>query len=359
MPGIFIALYAIAQIVASLQGLETYLGVLGALFIIAACLYFRFTLPLTIAAFLCAKNVWGWHWFFALIFVAPGLAFLLPAIAALVITALLALMPMGKARARRPRPVDVGIIEGEYEEVFDPAARPASHARLHPEPERATPTQDGWHAAGNMARRGAKSLGYVALVIAIAGIIVFAIDRSRQPDLTAASYNGAEPINDVADYGGSADVPMVDEATTAAFVPALDNADLHGAVNEFDRVYTASGMSGAMDYSRDCHNRLALSHVARDFDQCIGFDWVAAMVDDAVTRNGMPANAYFRAVVADDSQQAAARLVSDDAAVMADRIQRIRAGTADALAQLAAAKTAGSDQGVMPDGDMGGNSGQF
>lgn len=71
--------YGIAQFVAAIWGLETYVGWFAAP-IIAFCLYFRFSLPVTIFAFLGAKNEWGWYWLAALIFVAPGLLLIVPAI---------------------------------------------------------------------------------------------------------------------------------------------------------------------------------------------------------------------------------------------------------------------------------------
>lgn len=351
MPAILIALYAVAQIVASLQGLETYLGVLGALFIIGLCLYFRFTLPLTIAAFLCAKNVWGWHWFFALLFVAPGLAFLLPAIAAVVVASLLAIMPWGRMPRARRRPVDDGIIEGEYEEVFDPGARPMSgvaqpHDARQPARQRSDGRKKGGPAGNGLARRGLKVAGYVMLVGVVGIIAINVLEHRRQPDAAAASYNEVEPINDVPDYATPVEAPADEDAGLASSIPALDQADLHMAVSEFDRVYSDTGMSGAVDYSRDCHNRLAVSHMPRDFDRCIGFDWAAALVDAAAVQHGMPVNYYFQGVVADDSQQAAGRLVSDDGAVITDRIRRIRAETTEALSQLGAAKMAGNGDGA-------------
>lgn len=78
------AAYAVAQFVAAIWGLETYVGWL-AVPIIAVCIYFRFSLPVTICAFLGAKNEWGWHWFAALIFVAPGLLLIVPAILSAVV----------------------------------------------------------------------------------------------------------------------------------------------------------------------------------------------------------------------------------------------------------------------------------
>src|SRR6478609_5759283 len=93
---IFFAAYAVAQFVAAIWGLETYVGWL-AVPIIVISLYFRFSLPVTIFAFLGAKNDWGWHWLVALIFVAPGLLLIVPAILSSVIEA-------GSKAVRRPAP---------------------------------------------------------------------------------------------------------------------------------------------------------------------------------------------------------------------------------------------------------------
>ncbi len=67
---------AIAQLVAGYMGIEQYLGFIGASIALALALFARFTLPITIGAFFGAMDVWGWHWFWALIFAIPGLAFM-------------------------------------------------------------------------------------------------------------------------------------------------------------------------------------------------------------------------------------------------------------------------------------------
>ena len=71
--------YVAAQFIAAIWGLETYIGWL-AVPVIVGSLYFRFSLPVTVFAFLGAKNDWGWHWLAALVFVAPGLLLIVPAI---------------------------------------------------------------------------------------------------------------------------------------------------------------------------------------------------------------------------------------------------------------------------------------
>src|SRR5579884_4237767 len=91
---ILFAVYGVAQLFAAFAGFDYYVGAIFAGVIIAACIFFRFTLPLTIASFLGAKNVWEWHWFFALIFAAPGLLLVIPSI-------LGGLMDQARAAVRR------------------------------------------------------------------------------------------------------------------------------------------------------------------------------------------------------------------------------------------------------------------
>jgi hypothetical protein len=68
--------FGIAQLVAGFQGISYELGAVWAYIGLAAALIFRFMLPITVGSFFGAMNVWGWPWYFALLFAAPGLAFL-------------------------------------------------------------------------------------------------------------------------------------------------------------------------------------------------------------------------------------------------------------------------------------------
>ncbi|VVH64956.1 hypothetical protein BSPLISOX_1047 [uncultured Gammaproteobacteria bacterium] len=68
----------ILQIVAGYVGIDFHFGTVWAGVAIVAALMFRFTLPITIGAFFGAMDVWDWHWGFAALFAAPGLAFLIP-----------------------------------------------------------------------------------------------------------------------------------------------------------------------------------------------------------------------------------------------------------------------------------------
>ncbi|MFA5965859.1 MAG: hypothetical protein WC804_17730 [Sphingomonas sp.] len=75
---IVILIYGVAQIWAAFAGAAFYTSTFWGGVIVIACLMLRFTLPLTIFGFLGAMMVWGWAWYWAALFVAPGLAFVIP-----------------------------------------------------------------------------------------------------------------------------------------------------------------------------------------------------------------------------------------------------------------------------------------
>lgn len=68
--------YGLLQIWAGYIGIEYHLGHGWAFGAVLAGFFFRFTLPVTIGSFFGAMDVWGWHWAGAIIFAAPGLAFM-------------------------------------------------------------------------------------------------------------------------------------------------------------------------------------------------------------------------------------------------------------------------------------------
>lgn len=69
--------YGLVQIYAGFIGIQHHCGAGWAIGALAAALFFRFSLPLTVGAFFGAMNVWGWHWVWSLVFAAPGLLFML------------------------------------------------------------------------------------------------------------------------------------------------------------------------------------------------------------------------------------------------------------------------------------------
>lgn len=75
---VLIIIYGIVMLGAGWAGIDDAAGSLWGFLAFFAAIIFRFTLPITIGAFMAAINLWEWHWFFALIFVAPGLLFMVP-----------------------------------------------------------------------------------------------------------------------------------------------------------------------------------------------------------------------------------------------------------------------------------------
>ncbi len=81
-------IFGIFQIYAAFVGFEDWVGTWWAIAAIAGSFLLRSSLPIVVGAFLCALNVWEWHWAFASLFAAPMLVLLLPATAADVISAI-------------------------------------------------------------------------------------------------------------------------------------------------------------------------------------------------------------------------------------------------------------------------------
>lgn len=73
--------FGIAQLIAGFDGLQHYLGTIGAVIVLLLCSATRLTLPLVISSFLGAMVVWGWPWYCAALFAAPGLVLMVPGIA--------------------------------------------------------------------------------------------------------------------------------------------------------------------------------------------------------------------------------------------------------------------------------------
>lgn len=72
------AVYGLAQLAAAWLGLDFYVGAFWAGAILVGCLWLQFPLPLTIASYFGASEVWGWPWYGAILFAAPGLLLAIP-----------------------------------------------------------------------------------------------------------------------------------------------------------------------------------------------------------------------------------------------------------------------------------------
>lgn len=87
MTKILASLFAIAflalsffQFYAGYIGISHYFGPIWASVVIIFTVLTRFMLPITIAAFFCAVNVWHWPLIVGFLFVMPSLIFLVPGI---------------------------------------------------------------------------------------------------------------------------------------------------------------------------------------------------------------------------------------------------------------------------------------
>ena len=88
----FLALMAVvfgfggAQIFVGFKGIALGLSPVWAWVAVIVALVLRFTLPITIGAFYGAIHVWGWHWYWAALFAAPGLLFMVPSLVAFLVS---------------------------------------------------------------------------------------------------------------------------------------------------------------------------------------------------------------------------------------------------------------------------------
>jgi len=73
---ILMLVYGLAQIFAGYVGIEHHVGKGWAIAAVVVTFLFRFSLPITVGSFFSAMDVWGWHWIGAIVFAAPGLAFM-------------------------------------------------------------------------------------------------------------------------------------------------------------------------------------------------------------------------------------------------------------------------------------------
>jgi len=75
----------IFQIWAGIVGIDYHFGIWWAMGALAAAIFARFMLPLTVGAFFGATDVWGYHWFVGLLIALPGLLFIVPGVISTVI----------------------------------------------------------------------------------------------------------------------------------------------------------------------------------------------------------------------------------------------------------------------------------
>jgi hypothetical protein len=72
--------FGLLQLACGFWGIEDAAGKVWAWLSLIAAVSFRFTIPITVGVFLCATNVFHWDWWWAALFAAPGLIFIVPGI---------------------------------------------------------------------------------------------------------------------------------------------------------------------------------------------------------------------------------------------------------------------------------------
>lgn len=80
--------FSVFMIGAGWAGIENQFGAVWGWLAVIAGLLLRFTLPLAVGVFFCARDIWGLHWILALLIAAPGLAFMIPGLAAALVGAI-------------------------------------------------------------------------------------------------------------------------------------------------------------------------------------------------------------------------------------------------------------------------------
>jgi hypothetical protein len=75
-------IFGVVQVYAAYLGIEDALGTGWAVAALVVSFLIRSSIFIVVGAFLGAMNVWEWHWALAALFAAPGLAVVLPAMAA-------------------------------------------------------------------------------------------------------------------------------------------------------------------------------------------------------------------------------------------------------------------------------------
>lgn len=185
--------------------------------------------------------------------------------------------------------------------------------------------------------------------LAALGALAWAINAS-QPSQPAATYT---PAADAAAVATDAAATAADAAADAASVtaaqappwpapasapPAPGIGEANAAIGEFQRVYSGSGMAGAVAFTVDCYGKLGSRPSWSGWDFCAAFDQLGAQVSDQKQRrNSAPPTEYFNEYKVADRQLRAAQRMNWDPALNRDRISALKAMLAQAIEARASA----------------------
>jgi hypothetical protein len=182
---------------------------------------------------------------------------------------------------------------------------------------RASEPDEHLEASRKANRQGLAALGVYAATIAAVGLAIFAAqgsladassDNTMNVDNLATEnlmVNDTLAIDDAA-YAADAAMnaadanmvmaePVEPERLSALPVAAVEYSNVENAARTVASVFMRDGISGARAYSEDCHRRTTESPSWQSADYCAAFDYAAAAIDQAVTRQaGWPESGYFR-----------------------------------------------------------------
>jgi hypothetical protein len=169
------AAYSLFYLYTGFDGLTEAAGTGWALAAVVLLVTLRFLLPLTIGAFLCASEVWHWHWAGALVWAAPGLAMVLPGAVAAAFGTLTETWRRGDATASVV--ADTGG-NGQAKDI-------ASAAGEGMAPQDATVTAD----RRDPGVRWRSGILWLAAIAGVVSVLAFSIEKERAANLKHKAWD--------------------------------------------------------------------------------------------------------------------------------------------------------------------------
>lgn len=120
-------------------------------------------------------------------------------------------------------------------------------------------------------------------------------EATARSDTTAVDAAAVGSAHSDADSSNQADVPApVPQPLASVFQTPIQFNNIEAGANEFARILTKSGISGARAYSTRCHEAVKAQPSWQAADQCAAFDYAGAYVDGEVSRQShWPMSQYF------------------------------------------------------------------
>jgi curved DNA-binding protein CbpA len=262
-------------------------------------------------------------------------------------------------------------INAAYAVLGDPAARAAYDARRHQQDNSAERVDAGASTvesqSGDMdAKTRSRSVGAIlvySLFIVGSGIlgtlvVINGAHGSHTADsntmnvdenLTTADLNATDmsavqgsqtDINSVHNIAMPATADLNAIATDSALPPnlsqqvqsAVSYSTIESAAWRFATLLRSQGLAGARTYSERCHKGVKVTPTWDGADSCAAFDYAAAYIDEAVSRNGgWSRNGYFEFQRANQGDNYAA--VGAPSYLTYSRLNQIKAAAEESAAE--------------------------